>query len=207
MSKIITISREFGSGGRELGKRLADELGFAYYDREILEELAKKEDAGDWLSQSLPEQNFAAAIPLHFGRSFTVYQSTATQQTVKLMVAEQKLLCRLADRGNCIIVGRGAAALLEQWHPLSVFVYADMESKIARCRERAPESEHLSDREMIRQIKQVDDHRAKRIQWSTGAKWGDRKGYRLCINTSGLPIKTLAAALADYARIYFAGEK
>lgn len=207
MSKIITVSREFGSGGRELGKRLSDHLGFAYYDREILEELAKEEDTSEWLTQNLPEQNFAAAIPLHFGRSFSVYQATATQQTVKLMIAEQKLLCHLADRGNCVIVGRGAAALLEQWKPFSIFVYADMPSKLARCRERAPESEHLSDREMIRQIKQVDAQRAKRIQWSTGVKWGDRKGYQLCINTSGISIKTLSAALADYARTVFADGK
>ena len=200
MSKIITISREFGSGGRELGKRLADNLGFAYYDREILEEIAKQTDTGEWYAENLLERNFSASIPLHFGSSFTAYQSPTTQQTVKLMVAEQKVLCRLADKGNCIIVGRGAAALLEPWKPFSIFVYADMESKLARCRERAPESENLSDKELMKKIRQVDAQRAKIIQWSAEVKWGERGGYRLCVNTTGLPIKTIAAAVADYAR-------
>ena len=137
-------------------------------------------------------------IPLHFGRSFSYY-SPVMQKAVSLMVAEQNVMKLLAEKGDYIMVGRGAAAILEEKNPFNIFVYADMASKTARCRERAPEQEHLSDKELEKKIRQVDSARAKGREAAHGFKWGEKEGYHLCVNTSGLCIKEITPVIAEYA--------
>ena len=155
MSNIITVSREFGSGGRELGKRLADELGVAYFDKEILEAIAEQTNTSEWYAQEVLERGMLPGYTLHFGHSFSYYSPVA-QQAVNLMVAERKVIKELAEKQDCVIVGRGANKILEKEEPFNIFIYADMESKMARCRERAPEDAHLTDRELTKKIRQVD---------------------------------------------------
>ena len=157
MPKIITISREFGSGGRELGKRMSDYLGFAYFDKEILSAVAEQTETDEQYAQKLLEGRMLPHVPL--GRSLSYY-SPLTQKAVSLMVAEQKVIKTLASRGDCIIVGRGANVILENRQPFTIFVYADMASKVARCRKRAMEDEKLSDKELEKKIRQVDLARA-----------------------------------------------
>lgn len=205
MSNIITVSREFGSGGRELGKRLADILGYDYYDREILEAIATKTDMNEGYVESLLQRDIMPAVPLHFGCSFSFYPPE-TKQTVNIMLEEQKVIKLLPTKGNCIIVGRGANMILKEMSPFNIFVYADMPSKIARCRERAPADEKLSDKELEKKIKQVDSLRAGGKQWPSGSKWGDKNGYHLCVNTSGIAIKAIAGSVAEYALKWF-GQK
>ena len=81
MSNIITVSREFGSGGREVGKRLADELGYAYYDREILEEIAKETNMSEWYVENVLEKGVPRSTVLHFGRSFSSYSLAHSSNT------------------------------------------------------------------------------------------------------------------------------
>ena len=202
MPQIITVSREFGSGGRELGKRLSDLLGFAYYDREILEELARQTGTCEQYAENLLGRGMPAGFSLHFGRSFTSY-SPVTQQAVKLLVAERRIIRALAEQGDCIIVGRGANAVLADFRPFSLFVYADMPAKLARCRARAPEGEHLTDRELEKKIRQIDEGRARHQRLFTDKKWGARENYHLCINTTGLEIKSIVPAVRDYALTWF----
>ena len=102
-----------------------------------------------------------------------------------------------------MIVGRGANKILEEEEPFNIFIYADMESKMARCRERAPEDENLTDKELARKIRQVDAARAKTQEMISDFKWGDKKWYHLCVNTSGLPIPETAALVAEYAKHWF----
>lgn len=201
MSKVITVSREFGSGGRELGRRLADALGYAYYDKEILEAIAKRTETNEWYVEKLLDGVRMPNITTHFGRSFSSY-SPLTQQAVRLLVEERNTIRRLAEKGNCVMVGRGANTALEKHNAFHLFVYADMASKIARCRERGPEDENLSDKEMVKKIRQVDYVRAKSLETVSDFKWGDRKGYDLCINTSGLSIRGLTPLIAEYAEYW-----
>ena len=91
MSNIITVSREFGSGGRELGKRLADELGSPILTREILEAIAEQTNTSEWYAQEVLERGMLPGYTLHFGHSFSYYSPVA-QQAVNLMVAERKVI-------------------------------------------------------------------------------------------------------------------
>ena len=203
MAKIITISREFGSGGRELGKRLADELGFDYYDREILEQVAKESELDEAYAEKVLDGSFSLGFPVTFGRTF-LYTDILQQDATKLLVAEEKIIRSLAKKGNdMVIVGRCADVILRDYKPLNIFVYADMDSKIARCRWRAPKNEALSDKELARKIKQVDTGRARQRKLMTDKDWGEKESYHLCINTTEASIKNLVSCVAEFAKCYF----
>ena len=79
---------------------------------------------------------------------------------------------------------------------MRVFVYADMDAKVARCRKKAEEGEHLSDKELRKMIRKIDKNRAKYYRYYTGQVWGNRQNYDICVNTSASPIKEIAEALA-----------
>ena len=146
---IITISREFGSGGRELGKRIADILGYSYYDREIITAIAQKHDFDEKYVENILESKFPFTMPITYGRTFS-YTDATGQQAIQLLSTQYKLIREFASKGNCVIVGRCANVILEEFDPLNIFFYADMESKMQRCRERAPENENLRDIELKR---------------------------------------------------------
>ncbi|MBQ8575669.1 MAG: cytidylate kinase-like family protein [Clostridia bacterium] len=203
MAKIVTVSREFGSGGREVGKRLADELGFEYYDREIIEQVAKESQLDEGYVENVLNGNFSVSFPVTFGRTF-IYTDVLQQNVTNLLVAEQKIIKSLAEQGkDMVIVGRSADVLLNKFNPLNIFVYADMDSKVKRCRERAPEEEHLTDKELIRKIKQVDSGRKRQRKLIADSEWGAKESYHLCLNTTGMNIKTLIPPLAEFVRCYF----
>lgn len=201
---VITISREFGSGGRELGKRLADLLGFRYYDKEILEIITQQEKTNEWYAEKLLERMVVPNIPLHFGRSFSFYEPI-TQRAVELLVAERNAIRLLAGQGNCVIVGRGANVILKDNTPFNIFAYADMETKIKRCREYTSDNETFSEKEIEKKIRQIDTARAKNIEMLSGGKWGDKKEYHLCVNTGGLSVKNIAPLLAQYTKNWLGG--
>ncbi len=197
MNNIITVSREFGSGGRELGKRLADALGFSYYDREIVTALSEKTGLDEEYLANRTETGAISEFPFHFARTFTQLP-TVSDDSVKLMSMQTGLIKDIAAKGNCVIVGRAADSILEEYDPFKIFVYADEDSKLARCRERAEEGEDLSDREIIRAMKRIDKARADFHDIISEYKWGEKEGYDLCLNTTGLEIKKIIPALAEY---------
>lgn len=203
MARIITISREFGSGGREVGKRLADELGFEYYDREIIEQVAKESQLNEAYVENMLNGNFSISMPVTFGRTF-VYNDVVQQNLTNLLVAEQKIIKALAESGkDMVIVGRSADVLLKDYKPLNIFVYASMESKIKRCRWRAPRNEELTDKELAKKIKQVDAGRKRQRKFITDNDWGEKESYHLCLNTTDVTIKNLITPLAAFAKSYF----
>ena len=199
---IITISREFGSGGRELGKRIADLLGYSYYDREIISKLAEKHNFDENYVENVLEGGKPFTMPITYGRTFS-YTDVTGQQAIQLLSSQYKLLREFAEKGNCVIVGRCANVILEEFNPFNIFVFADMESKMERCRDRAPQDENLKDNELKRKIKQIDAGRARQQRFMTDKKWGAKEGYHLCVNTSGLDIKSISPVIADYAKGYF----
>lgn len=197
---IITISREFGSGGREVGKRLADALEYAYYDREILTALAEDTRMDpDYLEHILEQGTFTSMYPVTFGRTFSYHTTRASD----LLARQTKLLRTLADKSNCVMVGRNANIILEERKPLRIFVYADMDAKIKRCREREKSGTLLSDQEYETQIRRVDKQRAKTHSLLCPYPWGDVRGYDLCINTSSVEIKDIIPSICAYAKKWF----
>lgn len=200
--KIITISREFGSGGREVGKRLADALGFAYFDIEIVKAIAERSELDADYVDSVIEKGIFSEIPVTFGHTFTYipyYQHTG----FSIMENQSKILKELASKGDCVIVGRNADVILKEHNPLKIFVHADIESKVTRCKERADENEHLTDRQLRRKIKQIDRSRANAHAYYSEIRWGDKRGYDLCLNTTDLNIKSVIPALAHFAEGWF----
>ena len=202
MANIITVSREFGSGGRELGKRLADELGYSYYDREIVSALAEQTGMDEnYLDRQLESSTARVRYPIHFAQSFSQL-SAVSDTAMHILALQTKLIRKLAAEGNCVFVGRAADALLEDEHPFKLFVYADEPSKVARCRSRAAEGESMSDREMIRQMKRIDRSRAEFHDIIASQAWGDKAAYHLCINTTDVVIKEIVPAIAQYYRLW-----
>lgn len=204
--KIITVSREFGSGGRELGKRLAEELGFAYYDREIVSAIAEKSEMDENYTAELLEKGLPMNYPVTFGRTFG-YSFAMDRTSAGILAMQKKIIEELAAQKNCVIVGRCANIILEKYKPFNLFVYADMKSKIDRCRIREESGKKISEKELIKKIKQVDSDRERLQSLISGLKWGDKKGYNLCVNTSGLQINELVPLTSNYAEYWFERNK
>ncbi|HIY09764.1 MAG TPA: cytidylate kinase-like family protein [Candidatus Anaerofilum excrementigallinarum] len=201
--RIITISREFGSGGRELGKRLADETGFDYYDSEIIAAVAK----GSGLEEGYVENALSNHGWQNFSVSFrTTLHSAARLQAgdVRLLLEQKKVIEQIAALGkDCVIVGRNADVLLESRQPFKLFVCADTQAKLERCQGRAPEGENLSPKELLRKMKQVDRVRAQTRMLLSGSEWGRRDAYHLIVNTTDWNIKDLAPAVGRFALDWF----
>lgn len=204
---IITIGHEFGSGGRELGKRLADALGYVYYDKEIVSEIAEKIN----LDESYVEDN-AEQIPTtssHYvvGSTFS-HISPMNERTIQVITEQRAILQRIAQKGeNCVIVGRAADITLAGYAPLKIFVYADTASKLRRCKSRADTQEQMTDKEMLRKMKRIDKARAQYYDMISTTEWGKKNAYQLCINTTDVSIKAIVPMVADYARDWFDGVK
>ncbi len=201
MNRIITIGREFGSGGREFGKRLAEELGIAYYDREIMEEISKRTKMAESYIHHIVEGAPGTYFPITVGKTLHGSSPDYLLRQYTTVYAEQANTIRdMAEKSDCVIVGRCADYILREKNPLRIFIYADMPTKIARCREKSHEDDALTDKQLEKQIRKVDRNRAKYYAYYTGHKWGDRSNYDIMINTTAMPIEESVHALAEILR-------
>lgn len=196
MAKIITIGREFGSGGRELGRRLAETLQIAYYDREIITEISKRTSLSEQYVQQVMNHRPMPLFPITTGRTITPMENPMLEQSQAIFREQSNIIKEMAAKSNCVIVGRCADYILKEQNPFRLFVYADMESKISRCRNQSPEHEHLADKELKQQIARINKGRAKYYEFYTGQSWGDKLNYDLCINTTRTVIKDVVPILA-----------
>lgn len=201
MNKIVTISREFGSGGKEIGKRLSDKLEIAYYDEEIIAELAKETGLSEEYIKNISEKGMYP-VSFNFGRTFAKFNTMQSNQT-EILIKQQEILKKIAKKGDCIIVGRGADVILKDYNTMNIFVYSDMESKIKRCKMKATENENLSEKELEKKIIQIDKDRRNFHNLISNSEWGDKKNYNLCINTSEVEIKEIIPALSEYIKQWF----
>ena len=201
MTQIITIGREFGSGGREFGKRLAEELGIAYYDREIMEEISKRTQLAESYIHHIVEGAPGVYYPITVGKTLHGAEPDYLLRQYTSVYAEQANTIRdMAAKSDCVIVGRCADYILREQNPLRIFVYADMESKLRRCREKSHEDDALTDKQLARKIRHVDRSRARYYEYYTGRKWGERVNYDLMVNTSAMSIKAAVHSLAEMLR-------
>lgn len=196
MNKVITLGRQFGSGGRELGRRLAADLGIEYYDKEILSAIAQHTQLSEEYVRNVIERTPHSLFPITVGQSFSYVNDRSLQQMGAIYQAQSQIIRDMAARSDCVIVGRCADYILRDLEPARLFVYADMDSRVRRCMARSSESEKLTEKEARRQIQQIDKHRADYYEYYTDRKWGCMDNYDLCVNTTGRDIKALAAQLA-----------
>ena len=200
---IITISREFGSGGRELGRRLADELGYDYYDGEIIAAIAKNSGLDANYVENALEDHGWQAIPMTVHRTFASPMVMQSPQ-VGLLLEQKKVIEEIGKRGkDCIVVGRNADLLLKEYEPFNLFVCASMDAKIDRCIERAKEGENTSRKELEKKIRRVDKNRSNTREILSSSAWGQRDAYHMIVNTTGWDIKELAPAVAAFAVRWF----
>ena len=196
MNRVITIGREFGSGGRELGRRLAENLGIEYYDREIVEQIAAHTSFSEEYIHQVVEGRKHHLYPITISHTFNFAADHHAQMLQSVFQAQMKVLKDVAELSDCVIVGRCADYLLRNYKPYRIFVYADMEKRIDHCIARNEGSEQFTRKDIERHIRQIDRQRARYYRDHTGQAWGDRVHYDLCVNTGGQEIKALAHGIA-----------
>ena len=204
--RIITISRQFGSGGRELGKRLADRLGWDYYDKEIIDTLASMYGIDpEYVKHALANHGWHD-IQLTYRNSFShlLYDPGMSTQ---LLCREREVLRDIAALSNdCIIIGRDADVILEEYHPFRVFVCADLQARLRRCmrhENQRPAQERLTEKQILRNIRRIDRNRANTREILTGKSSRDSSTFELTVNTANWDVKRLAGALGDFALQWF----
>ena len=182
--KIITISREFGSGGRKLGKAIAEYLGFDYYDREIITAIAKNQE----LEEAFVANIMSKSLKTTFSRKFRTNvgsEDVAEISHQDLLHEEQRVLEAIAAKGrDCVIVGRHAEFRLKDYDPFRIFVCADLDARINNCLfyEETDGAETI--KQIAKNISKIDKIRSHNSFAVTGREWGDPSNYDLVINTT-----------------------
>ncbi len=204
--RIITVSRQFGSGGRELGKRLSDILGWDYYDKEIIEALAEDQDMSPEHVREVLSHHGWHNVQLSFRNSFASLGFDHSMRT-RLLACQREIIRNIAAVGNdCIIVGRDADVILQEFRPFRIYVCADLPARLDRCmayEKKKPRSGRLTEKEILRNIRQIDKSRSRTREILTGKRHGDSSMFDLTVNASGWDIKPLASAVADFAVRWF----
>ena len=212
MKKIITISREYGSGGRLIGKLVAEALGYKFYDKEIIDMSAQESGLSPEFIKKT-EQNLSSGFLYHLllgtsysGSAGNIASSVAGGQTLPLadqvFNAERKVIIDLAKQGNCVIVGRCADYILRTSEEinskdlLNVFIYGEMEEKIKRIEDLYKEPEQAAKKT----IQTIDKHRANHYNTFTDSTWGDRKNYDVMLNSSSTGIEQTARIVEEIAK-------
>jgi cytidylate kinase len=156
---------------------------------------------------NLSENDAGVFYASTIGRGFNM-PSQMMMQSAQITAAEHDIIRELSEEGDCVIVGRCADVILEKKSPFRIFVYADDKSKIARCRERAKDSEaQLSDKALLRKIRSIDKRRRSYRAMFSDKLWGKASSYDLCINTSGKDIKDVVEGVVAYIDKIYGGEK
>ncbi|MDD3417780.1 MAG: cytidylate kinase-like family protein [Lachnospiraceae bacterium] len=183
MSKtIITIGRQFGAGGRELGRKLADKLNITYYDKEIINSMA----ALSGLSKEYIAEN-DEVVTNSFLYSLVMGTRTLTgQKTVEeiKMDAQREALLEIAEKGSSVIIGRAADYILREEKPFRIFVSSDEKTRVERVCRR----DGLSREDAEKKIRKMDKLRSAYYNEYTDAVWGRADTYDLCINLSRFSI-------------------
>jgi len=199
MNQIITIGREFGSGGRELGHKLAQELKIAYYDKQILSEIVEMTEFSKEYVQEVVENRLTYMLPPAYSTGMSIGNEYQIMQMQKIIKAQTDVIKEMSQKSSCVIVGRCADYILRDQKDIRLFrlfVYADIESRINRCLERAPEGEDFTRKELEKHIRRVDKNRSNYYSDFTLQKWGDKANYDICINTTNMNIDTMIPHLA-----------
>ena len=178
--RIITISREFGSGGRFIGEEVARQLGIAYYDKNIISQIAEKSG----LSPEYIQEN-AELSPKKGLFAYALAGRDITGKSVEDMVyeAQRKVILDLAKKESCVIIGRNADYILEDRDDvLNVFIHGDMPEKI----QRITDLYNVEKQKAVKMMEDTDKRRKTNYNFYTDQNWGKASNYTLCLNSSQL---------------------
>lgn len=186
MYKIITISREFGSGGRTIGKKLAAKLGYQFYDSDIVAKVA--ETSGyhpDFIEKHGEYASSGSSIMFSFSRNGSLTTGHNSMYD-DIFIAQQKVILDIAKEGNVVIVGRCADYILRNHESVfNVFIYSDFKARAKRIMEEYGEVEGKS---IEKRLKESDQKRKTYYKTYTGQEWGKTQNYDLTLNSSSFGI-------------------
>ena len=191
--RIITISREFGSGGRTIGKALAERLGYQFYDKEIIDKIVEKTG---YNKKIIEEQGEYAPGKNIFSYAFVGRTINGMSVSDYLWNVQREIILEIAKNEDCVIVGRCADYILrERKDVLNVYVHADKEFRAKRIVDLYGESKDKP----LRRIEDKDKKRAVNYKYYTDQVWGMSKNYHISLDSSKLGIDRCVELLADLA--------
>ena len=195
---IITIGRQFGSGGHQVGRKLAKELGLKIYDKELLKLVAEESGICEKVLENYdekPTSSLLYSIVMDVYPSMNYVGTTLNQQIYQ---AQYDAIRRLGERESCVIVGRGADYILRDCKDLtSVFVHAPLDFRV----KRVAEFEHITEAKARDMVIKADKKRASFYNFQTEKKWGAVDSYNLAVDTSDLGIDGAVKLIQQYIRI------
>ncbi|MEG1848726.1 MAG: cytidylate kinase-like family protein [Lachnospiraceae bacterium] len=200
MYRVIAMERQFASGGNEIGRRLAKQLGYQIYDRTILIEAAKKLEIPLRYIENLEETSPGSII---FNLSQTSLGGSKKLDkdmplADRLFYEEKRIIEEAVEKGNCIIIGRCAGAILQDRSDcLSVFIHADKSFRL----KRAVEAEHIAQADAENMLKKVDKRRSSFYTRHTGLPWGQQDTFEICLDSGRLGLDTCVELLAHTAHL------
>ena len=180
VKRIITISREFGSGGRFIGEEVAKKLGISYYDKNVINEIAEKSG----LSPEYIQEN-AELSPKKGMFAYALAGRDITGRSVEDMVheAQRKVILELAEKASCVIIGRNADYILKDRDDvLNVFIHGNMPEKT----QRIIRLYNVDEKKAVKMMADTDKRRMTNYNFYTEHKWGKASNYTLCLNSSQL---------------------
>ena len=178
--RIITISREFGSGGRFIGEEVAKKLGIAYYDKNIINEIAEKSGLSPEYIQENAELSPKKGL---FAYAFAGRDVTGKSVEDLVYEAQRKVILELAEKESCVIIGRNADYILKDRDDvLNVFIHGDTPEKI----QRITRLYNVEEQKAVKMMVDRDKRRMANYNFYTNQKWGKADNYTLCLNSSQL---------------------
>ena len=178
--RIITISREFGSGGRFIGEEVAKKLGVAYYDKDIIGKIAEQSGLSPEYIQENAELSPKKGL---FAYAFSGRDITGKSVGDMVYEAQRKIIMEIAEKESCVIIGRNADFILKDRNDvLNVFIHGDMPEKT----QRIIDLYNVEEKEAVKMMADTDKRRMTNYNFYTDQKWGKASNYTLCLNSSQL---------------------
>ena len=178
--RIITISREFGSGGHFIGEEVAKKLGIAYYDKNIIGQIAEKSGLSPEYIQENAELSPKKGL---FAYAFSGRDITGKSVEDMVYEAQRNIILELAEKESCVIIGRNADYILKDRDDvLNVFIHGDMPEKIKRITGLY----NVKEKEAVKMMADTDKRRRTNYNFYTDQNWGKASNYTLCLNSSQL---------------------
>ncbi len=199
MNKIITISRQFGSGGREIGAKLAKKLGIPFYDNELISRAAKESGFAEAAFENA-EKKASNSLLYSLAMGMNAYGNqdigfTHLSLDDQLYLAQSNVIRKVAEEGPCVIVGRCADYVLRDFNNVvNIFIWADLEAR----KKRAIEQYHLKENKAEEELVRTDRRRANYYNYHASEKWGKAENYHLALRSDYVGIDSTVDCILQY---------